>query len=145
MSIELCNELVNVGAVNDASFFETFHAGSGAAEAVHTDLEEIDCSGGVKIKNIANDAFSGNFHCDTKPFYYTFNDPIKTVFFQMRQKYSATILFYHIRFSMSISFFVNLFLFQKNFKSGIFVVCYAQKVYGKFYVYEAIKTKKALA
>ena len=69
MCVKLCNEIVNVSAVNDASFFEAFHTGSGAAEAVHTDLEEIDCSGGVKIKNIANDAFSCDFHCDTKPFY----------------------------------------------------------------------------
>ena len=145
MCVKLCNEIVNVSAVNDASFFEAFHTGSGAAEAVHTDFEEIDSRRGVKIKNIANDAFSGNFHCDTKPFYYTFNDRVKIVIFQMRQKYSATILFYHIRFSMSISFFANLFLFQKNFKNSIFVVCFAQKHRGKFYVYKAIKTKKALA
>ena len=145
MCVELCNEFNNVSAVKDASFFEAFHTGCGAAEAVHTDFEEIDCRRGVKIKNIANDAFSGNFHCDTKPFYFNFNDRLKTVLFQMRHKYSATILFYHIRFSMSISFFANLFLFQKNFKNAIFVVCFAQKRGGKFYIYKAIKTKKALA
>ena len=81
MCVELCNEFDNVSAVNDASFFEAFHTGSGAAKAVHTDFEEIDCRRGVKIKNIANDAFSGNFHCDTKPFYYNFNDPMKIVLF----------------------------------------------------------------
>jgi hypothetical protein len=74
VSVELCNEIVNVGAVNDASFFEAFHTGSGAAEAVHTDLEEVDCRCGVKIKNIANDAFSSDFHCDTKPFYHNLKE-----------------------------------------------------------------------
>ena len=74
MSAELCNELFNVRAVNGTCVFEAFHTGRGAAEAVHTDFEEIDCRRGVKIKNIANDAFSGNFHCDTKPFYYNFNN-----------------------------------------------------------------------
>ena len=111
MRVELCNEFINVGAVNDASFFEAFHTGSGATKAVHTDFEEIDCRCGIKIKNIANDAFSCDFHCDTKPFYYNLDGCFETVFFQPRQKYSATILFYHIRFSMSISFFANLFLF----------------------------------
>ena len=68
MSAELCNELFNVRAVNGTCVFEAFHTGRGAAEAVHTDFEEIDCRRGVKIKNIANDAFSCDFHCDTKPF-----------------------------------------------------------------------------
>ena len=67
--VDLGNELVRIGAVNGASVCDRLAARSGAAEAVHTDLEEIDCSGGVKIKNIANDAFSCDFHCDTKPFY----------------------------------------------------------------------------
>lgn len=46
---------------------------------------------------------------------------------------------------MSISFFVNLFLFQKIFKTVIYVMHFKQNQKGKFYVYEAIKTKKALA
>ena len=70
MRVELCNKVVNVSAVNDASFFEAFHTGSGTAEAVHADFEEVDCRCGIKIKNIANDAFFCDFHGDTKPFYY---------------------------------------------------------------------------
>ena len=46
---------------------------------------------------------------------------------------------------MSISFFANLFLFEKIFKNAIFVMQCEQKSRVKFYVYEAIKTKKALA
>ena len=72
MSIELCNERIHVCAVNDASFFKAFSAGSRAAEAVHTDFDEIDCCCRVKVKNIADDAFSCDFHGDTKPFYINF-------------------------------------------------------------------------
>ena len=46
---------------------------------------------------------------------------------------------------MSISFFANLFLFIKNFKNRNLFVCFAQWVWGNFYVYNAIKTKKCLA
>ena len=108
MCIELCNEFDYVSAVNDASFFEAFHTGSGAAEAVHTDFEEIDCRRGVKIKNIANDAFSGNFHCDTKPFYYTF-------FSDASKRFRNNIILSYPFFDVNI-FFCKPFFVSKKFK-----------------------------
>ena len=75
MCVELCNECIYVCTVNDASFFKAFSAGSGAAEAVHTDFDEIDCSCRVKVKNIADDAVFRDFHGDTKPFYINFERP----------------------------------------------------------------------
>ena len=123
MCVELCNEFDNVSAVNDASFFEAFHTGSGAAEAVHTDFEEIDCRRGVKIKNIANDAFSCDFHCDTKPFYYKFDDRVKTVLFSDASKiFRNNIILSYPFFDVNI-FFCKPFFVSKNFQNRNF--CYA--------------------
>ena len=125
MSAELCNELFNVRAVNGTCIFKAFHTGSGAAEAVHTDFEEIDCRCGVKIKNIANDAFSGNFHCDTKPFYYNFNDLVKIVLFSDASKiFRNNIILSYPFFDVNI-FFCKPFFVSKNFKNVNFVVCFA--------------------
>ena len=108
MSAELCNELFNVRAVNGTCVFEAFQTGCGAAEAVHTDFEEIDCRRGVKIKNIANDAFSGNFHCDTKPFYYTF-------FSDASKRFRNNIILSYPFFDVNI-FFCKPFFVLKKFK-----------------------------
>ena len=122
MCVELCNEFDNVSAVNDASFFEAFHTGSGAAEAVHTDFEEIDCRRGVKIKNIANDAFSGNFHCDTKPFYFNFNDRLKTVLFSDASKiFRNNIILSYPFFDVNIFFCKPFFVSKKGWKTSTII------------------------
>ena len=128
MCVELCNEFDNVSAVNDASFFEAFHTGSGAAEAVHTDFEEIDSRRGVKIKNIANDAFSGNFHCDTKPFYYNFNDRVRIVLFSAASKiFRNNIILSYPFFDVNI-FFCKPFFVSKNFQKCNFCCLICTKV-----------------
>ena len=62
MSVELSNERVAIRAVNDASHFDAFAAGSGAAEAVHTDFKEEFRGLTVCVKNIADDGVFCDFH-----------------------------------------------------------------------------------
>ena len=61
-SVDLGEKLVAINAVNGTSHFNGFAAGSGAAEAVHTDLKEEGRGFGSDIENITDDRFSGNFH-----------------------------------------------------------------------------------
>lgn len=70
MSVELCNESVAIRAVNDASHFDAFAAGCGAAEAVHTDFKEEFCGFAVCIENIADDGVLCNFHERYQAFLY---------------------------------------------------------------------------
>ena len=60
--VDLGEKLVAINAVNSASHFNGFAAGSGAAEAVHTDLKEEGSGFGSDVENITDDRFSGNFH-----------------------------------------------------------------------------------
>ena len=62
MCVELSNERVAIRAVNDASHFDAFAAGSGAAEAVHTDFKEEFCCFAVCVEDIADNGIFCNFH-----------------------------------------------------------------------------------
>ena len=73
MSVELCNESVAIRAVNDASHFDAFAAGSGAAEAVHTDLKEEFRGFAVCVEDIADDGIFCNFHDIDQAFLYKFD------------------------------------------------------------------------
>jgi len=60
--VELFNELVGVNTVNHAGFFDGFHTGYGAVDAVHAGFEENVCGIFVKINDIADDGVKSNFH-----------------------------------------------------------------------------------
>ncbi len=60
--IELCEKLIAIYAVNGTSHFHGLAAGSGAAEAVHTDFKEKGCGLGSDVKDIADDGVSCDLH-----------------------------------------------------------------------------------
>ncbi len=62
MRVELSNERICISAVNEASHFDAFAAGSGTAEAVHTDFEEEFRGLTVRVENIADDGVFCDFH-----------------------------------------------------------------------------------
>ena len=104
MRVELSYESVAVCAVNDASHFDAFAAGCGAAETMHTDFKEELCGFAVCIEDIANDGVLCNFHKEYQTFLYKLDRSANDPFLKLCQKDSATILFYHKEFFMSISF-----------------------------------------
>ena len=66
--IELSYELICVCSVNLAGICDGFASGAGAAEAMHTDLEEELCTACVDIEKIADDSILGNLNHWTSPF-----------------------------------------------------------------------------
>jgi hypothetical protein len=60
--IDLCDQLVGIGAVNEASVCNGLTAGGGAAQAVHTDLKEEDGGIGSGVKNVADNRILGYLH-----------------------------------------------------------------------------------
>ena len=69
-AVDFGKKLVAINAVNSASHFNGFAAGSGATEAVHTDFKEEGRGFGSDVKDIADDRFSGNFHDSNQPFVF---------------------------------------------------------------------------
>ena len=53
MSVELCDKLVRVNAVDHACLSDCLVSCGGAAEAVHTHLDEIGRKGAVGVKELA--------------------------------------------------------------------------------------------
>lgn len=53
-AVDFGKKLVAINAVNSASHFNGFAAGSGATEAVHTDFKEELSGVAVKVENIAD-------------------------------------------------------------------------------------------
>ena len=78
--VELCNERVCVCTVNEASHFDAFAAGSGAAEAVHTDFKEEFRGFAVCVKNIADDGVLCDFHFLIPTFLSNYDGFKKSVF-----------------------------------------------------------------
>ena len=62
MRVDLFDQLVSVGAVNLAGILDGLAAGSGAAKAMHTDLEEKGSGIGSSVQNVADDGILGNDH-----------------------------------------------------------------------------------
>ena len=60
--VDLLYKLVGIGSVNGASVSDGLTAGSGTAEAVHTDLKEKACRFYIEIENITNNGFLRYLH-----------------------------------------------------------------------------------
>ncbi len=72
-SVELCEKLFNIDAVNGASHLYGLAAGSRATKAMHTDLKEKRCGLGSDVKDIADNRFSGDlyhFYIPSLSFYF---------------------------------------------------------------------------
>ena len=66
--VDLLDQLVSIGAVNVASVCDGLAAGSGAAQAVHTDLKEEGSGIGSLVQNVADDRILGYDHGSQFPF-----------------------------------------------------------------------------
>ena len=118
-SVDLCNELVCICAVNSASHFNAFAACGRATEAVHTDLkEELSCFGS-HIKNITDDGILCYLH------------------FKILQKYKYTTIIILSGDALVNTFFAffrvllreNMIICIKFTKKKNFFLCALQKIY----------------
>ena len=62
MGVQLLQQLIAVHTVDLTGLGNGLAAGSGAAQAVHTDLHKIGSGGLIHIQNIANDGLTGHLH-----------------------------------------------------------------------------------
>ena len=60
--VECLKELVGVHTVDGAGLFDALSPGGRAAQTVHSDLKKEFGGGGIRVENIADDAFFGHDH-----------------------------------------------------------------------------------
>ena len=60
MGVQLLDELIAVHPVDGTRLFQRLTPGSGAAQAVHTDLHKVGGSGLVNVQNVPDDGLTGH-------------------------------------------------------------------------------------
>ena len=66
MLVELCYQCVGIGAVNSTSLLDSLTSRSGAAQTVHTYLQEQGCNVKICIEDIADNSVLINRICHFK-------------------------------------------------------------------------------